>query len=134
MQIFILLAVSVVILSGCDMSMGSLDLKGEGDGSNVCSIYYKAVVHVQYQNGDPCTTAFAKSDDFIMFNADSAGDLKIRISENCSENNYKIKSYPFVIYEEHHGKKIWEGDILLGKFNTYEGEWPDPFIEIVISN
>ena len=31
-----------------------------------------------------------------------------------------------------HEEIIWKGDILLGKFNTSEGEWPDPFLEIVI--
>jgi len=133
MKTFILLAVSIAILSGCDMSMGSLDLKG--DGSNVCSKYYKAIVKIKYENGEPCTTAMAECEAFLV-EADSNGVLRIWESYSYVCDDKKdipvIKSYYFKIYEEHFKNIIWKGDIKLIRHDRFGGEWPDPFIEIVI--
>jgi len=108
------------ILAGC----GPLD-----PHSPICNIYYKAIVNVRFENGDPCPTAYAKTGNH---HADSSGTLKISFYERCGNNDPETKNPIYAIYESPEGTKIWEVRIVMIKYNKFSGEWPASFMTIVV--
>lgn len=60
MKALILILVSMVILSGCEPTIGPVFSKsGDDDSSNDSNTYwYSAIVDVRMENGDPCTESY----------------------------------------------------------------------------
>jgi len=125
-----LIVMSMFFLTGCDMSLGPiLDLKG----NDLSYYYYTATITVSYENGDPCTTAFAKSkNEEWYYSADSAGVVKF--CEQIWREEYSAPTKPdsCIVYKARNEEIIWEGIIQLIRYNEYPDVMPKPAVEIVI--
>jgi hypothetical protein len=129
MKSIILFLISMVILSGCNISLEPFgDNWGDSDGTTE---YYKATISVRFENGNPCTTARAYFfNDYIL--ADSTGTLRMLLEIEYESGGPRTQTFPCIVYKSWHKELIWEGNIELTGVAKKDSEWPDPFIEIVI--
>jgi hypothetical protein len=133
MKSIILFLVSMFILLSCGIS--------DNFTEPPCNEFYYGTVQVKFENGKPCTTAWAQLqvlvNQFHQVTADTGGWLQFKADFGCSEDNLDIELCPCTIYIERpeslddSSKVIWRGDVEMIRSSSNISPWPDP-LEIII--
>ena len=101
---------------------------------NYCINNFKACIQVTFGNGDPCTTAYARSFNMRMADhADSNGVMKFQDTMPCDDPELYGDTFLCTIWNDatrSYKNRVWEGEVeLIKNSNTY----PEPQV-IVIPN
>jgi len=125
MKTITLVLLSMVILSGCDMSMGPGAFWKDGENGNIKSRWfvYHAIFEVKTESGFPCTSSMLSTPDFpVDFYADTTG---IIFAYECLRENKSQILVNCIIYKYHNNTNIfWEGEI---PFTPESAGVPEPF-------
>ena len=141
MKSMFMFLVSMFILVSCDYGLNFDWGQGNVPPGRTCYDFYKATITVEYESGEPCISAYAcimiTKNRYRSSHADSTGMIKLLYEPNCDEYDINALVFPCDVYRAYPSDSIsinviWSDVIQMFKSDSRDGEWPEPYIEIVI--
>jgi len=147
MKFLMLSVASICILWGCNFSMGPLHGNSSGLGGGKSTYtppyeYYSADILVIYEDGEPCTTAYASNITYAergiwYVYAGTNGVISLESKLILDEDNPQVKMCTCSVFKQSEwdpddGENIiWSGEIPLYRWDIAD-QYPDYVLELVI--